>query len=224
MDLGDKTVKDFKTQTKKEMTTPQNDSSLQALEATNEGLQNDKEKSQHPTIIPTNLLPKHKRPKHYKPDIIRAIGYQWNATGQLIEDPTYKGRRCLQLIECKYSTDSNLLDTITNIHNIYEPLKQAIMRHNRKNRLQVQIIPIVISRTGNFHTKTMAEIAQLVSFQENPPDTLTYKTLPPQAQSITMAIHVHAQEWLTLISKVSRTTLTQRHKTSKHSTTNNNAN
>jgi hypothetical protein len=75
MDLGDKTVKDFKTQTKKEMTTPQNDSSLQALEATNEGLQNDKEKSQHPTIIPTNLLPKHKRPKHYKPDIIRAIGY-----------------------------------------------------------------------------------------------------------------------------------------------------
>jgi hypothetical protein len=65
MDLGDKTVKDFKTQTKKEMTTPQNDSSLQALEATNEGLQNDKEKSQHPTIIPTNILPKHKRPKHY---------------------------------------------------------------------------------------------------------------------------------------------------------------
>jgi hypothetical protein len=68
-----------------------------------------------------------------------------------------------------------LLDTITNIHNIYEPLKQAIMRHNRKKRLQVQIIPIVISRTGNFHTKTLAEIAQLVSFQENPLDNLTYK-------------------------------------------------
>jgi hypothetical protein len=224
MDLGNKTVKDFTTQTKIEMTTPQNDSSLQALEATNEGLQNDKEKSQHPTIIPTNLLPKHKRPKHYKPDIIRAIGYQWNAKGQLVEDPTYKGRRCLQLIECKYSTDSNLLDTITNIHNIYEPLKQAIMRHNRKKKLQVQIIPIVISRTGNFHTKTLAEIAQLVSFQENPPDNLTYKSLPPQAQSITMAIHVHAQEWLTLISKVSRSTLTHRQKSPKHSTTNNNAN
>ena len=135
MDLGNKTVKDFTTQTKIEMITPQNDSSLQALEDTNEGLQNDKEKTQHPTIIPTNLLPKHKRPKHYKPDIIRAIGYQWNAKGQLVEDPTYKGRRCLQLIECKYSTDSNILDTITNIHNIYEPLKHAIMRHNRKNRL-----------------------------------------------------------------------------------------
>ena len=85
MDLGNKTVKEFKIQTKIEMTTPQNDSSLQALvEATNEGLQNDKEKTQHLTIIPTNLLPKHKRPIHYKPDIIRAIGYKWNAKRQLV--------------------------------------------------------------------------------------------------------------------------------------------
>ena len=57
MDLGNKTVKDFTTQTKIEITTPQNDSSLQALEATNEGLQNDKEKSQHPTIIPPTFYP-----------------------------------------------------------------------------------------------------------------------------------------------------------------------
>ena len=132
MELGNKTVKDFKTQTKIDMTTPQHDSSLQALEATSEGLQNDKERTQLPTIIPTTLLPKHKRPKHYKPDIIRAIGYQWNAKGQIVEDTSYKGRRCLQLIECKYSTGSNTLNTITNIHNIYEPLKLAIMRHNRK--------------------------------------------------------------------------------------------
>jgi hypothetical protein len=76
MDLGNKSVKDFKAQTKIEMTTPQNDTTLQALEATHEGLQNDKEKTQHLTIIPTNLLPKHKRPKHHKPDIKRAIGYK----------------------------------------------------------------------------------------------------------------------------------------------------
>jgi hypothetical protein len=74
MDLGNKIVKDFKAQTKIEMTTPQNDTTLQALEPTNEGLQKDKEKTQHPIIIPTNLLPKYKRPKHHKPDIIRAIG------------------------------------------------------------------------------------------------------------------------------------------------------
>jgi len=73
MDLGNnKTDKDFKTQTKIEMTTPQEDTTLQGLEATHGGLQNDKEETQHPNIIPTDLLPKHKRLKHHKPDIIRA--------------------------------------------------------------------------------------------------------------------------------------------------------
>jgi hypothetical protein len=64
MDLGHKTIKNFKTQMKKEMTTPQEDTTLQALEATQEGLQNHKAKTQHPTIIPTDQLPKHKRPQH----------------------------------------------------------------------------------------------------------------------------------------------------------------
>jgi hypothetical protein len=94
------------------------------------------------------------------------------------------------------------------------------MRHNMKKRLQVQIIPIVISRTGIFHTRTLAEIAQLVSFKENPPDNITYKSLPTQAQTIAMAIHVHAQEWLTLMSKVSRSTFTQRRKKSTKTPTN----
>jgi hypothetical protein len=119
------------------MTTPQEDTTLLALKATHEGLQNDKEKSQHPTIIPANLLPKRKRPQHYKPNIIKAISYTRNKQGHMVEDPAYKGRRCLQLIECKYSIDTNTLDTITNIHNIYEPLKQAIMRHNTKKILMV---------------------------------------------------------------------------------------
>jgi hypothetical protein len=101
-----------------EMTTPQEDTTLQPREAAQEGLQNDKAKTQHPTIIPTDLLHKHKRPQHYKPGIIRAIGYTRNTQGQLVEDNTYKGRRCLQLIACKYSNDNNILDTITNIHNI----------------------------------------------------------------------------------------------------------
>jgi hypothetical protein len=74
MDLGNKTIKDFKTQIKIELTTPQKHTTLQALEDIQEGLQNDKAKAQHPTIKPTDLLPKHKRPPHYKPNIIRAIG------------------------------------------------------------------------------------------------------------------------------------------------------
>jgi hypothetical protein len=38
MDLGNKTVKDFKTQIKKEMTASQEDTTTQAIEATHEGL------------------------------------------------------------------------------------------------------------------------------------------------------------------------------------------
>ncbi len=55
------------------------------------------------------------------------------------------------------------------------------MRHDRKKRLMVQIIPIVISITGNFHTSALVEIDQLVFLKENPPDNITYKSLPPQA-------------------------------------------
>ena len=160
--------------------------------------------------MPNTILPKHKRPKHHKPNIIRAIGYTINTEGALVADPTYRGRRCLQIIECKYSTDSNTLETIEHIHSIYEPLKQAIQLHNN-GRIQVEVIPIVISRTGNFHTRTLAEIAQLVSLKENPPDTLTYKSLPHQAQTIAMTLHIHAQEWLTLMSKISRNNLIHHH-------------
>jgi hypothetical protein len=84
MDLGNKTIKDFKPQMKIEMTPPQEDRTFQAREATQEGLQNDKAKRQHPTIIPTDILPKHKRPQHYKPVSIRAIGYTRNTQGQLV--------------------------------------------------------------------------------------------------------------------------------------------
>jgi len=79
MDLGNKTIK---TQMKIEMTTPQEDTTLQALEATQEGLQNDKAKTQHPIIIPTDLLPKHKRPQRYKPNIIKVIGYTRTPQGK----------------------------------------------------------------------------------------------------------------------------------------------
>ncbi len=121
-------------------------------------------------------------------------------------------------IECKYSTDSNILETIERIHTIYEPLKHDIQLHNN-GRIQVEVIPIVISRTGNFHTYTLAEIAQLVSLKENPLDTLTYKALPLQARTIAMKLHIHAQEWLTLMSKISRNNITQRHTRKKTPTT-----
>jgi hypothetical protein len=110
---------DFKTQTLLETINTQ-DHTLQSIEATQEGLQNDKLHTKHPTIIPNNILPNHKRSKHHKLDIIRTIEYIINSKGALVADPTYKGRKCLQLIECKYSTENNILETIEHIHIIYE--------------------------------------------------------------------------------------------------------
>jgi len=194
---------------------------LQTLETIQEGLQNDKKKTQHTTIIPTNLLLKHKRPQHHKLNPIRAIRYRRNSQGQLVEDTTYRERRCLQLIQCKCSTDCNTLDTINIILNLYEPLKQAILRHKKTNpsldhtysdKRNMQLLHTYPSRNGH-----------LVSFKDPPlPATLTYKTLPTQAHTIAMTIHVHAQEWLTLMSKVSRTNLTKPRKTSKYATHTNN--
>ena len=108
------------------------------------------------------------------------------------------------------------------LHNIYEPLKQAIIRHDIKKNTPSPNHLHSISKTCNFHTRTLVEIAHLVSFKENPPDNISYKSLPTQAQTIAMAIHVHAQELLTPMSKVSRSTLTQRRKTTKQIATNNN--
>jgi len=62
----------------------------------------------------------------------------------------------------------------------------------------------------------------MVFFKEHPPITLIYKSLPTQAQTIAMAIHIHAQEWLTMMFRVSRRSLAQPRKTKKHATHNNN--
>jgi hypothetical protein len=216
IDLGKTPITDFRnTKPKTDDTTLSNFPPITHPEQ--EGLQDDKNADgETPHIIPEYILPAQPRPTHHKPDIIRAIGYFIGPDGTLKEDPTYKGRRQLQLIECKYSTDGNITDIIDHIHTIYEPLKQALQTYGTL-KADIKIIPIVISRTGTFHVKTLAEIAQLISFEEEPPDALTYKQLPKPAQQIAMTLHIHAQEWLSHISKISRTILTtkQKHNTKK---------
>ena len=119
--------------------------------------------------------------------------------------------KTIQIIECKYATDGNIQTIIEHIYEIYDPLRQALQTYGTL-KADVEIIPIVISRTGTFHVKTLAVISQLVSFAEEPPDALTFKQLPPTAKRITMALHVHAQEWLSHISKISRKILTTKTK------------
>jgi hypothetical protein len=87
---------------------------------------------------------------------------------------------------------------IDHIYGIYEPLRLALQTYGTI-KADIKIAPFVISRAGTFHVKNPAEIAQLVSFKEEPPDELTFKQLPPTAKRIRMALHVHAQEWLSHI-------------------------
>ena len=115
----------------------------------------------------------------------------------------------MQLIECKYATDTDMDVTISEIQEKYAPLRQAILDHGFW-RGEIVIIPIVISRTGSFHVKTLAEIAQLISPQEEPPDTLTFKQLHKDIRELVLALHSHAQDWLTLMLDFARHTLAPR--------------
>lgn len=162
------------------------------------------------TTIPDHVLPKHCRPRHYKPDMVRAVGFYLNPDGTLTPDPNYHGQKRLQLIECKYSTDTDTHDISNSIHEKYRPLQDAIRAHGSWQH-PVEIIPIVISRTGSFNVKTLAEIAQLISPQEEPPDRLTYKELPKEAKRLVMKLHVHAQHWLHHILQVSKADLPLKH-------------
>jgi hypothetical protein len=67
------------------------------------------------------------------------------------------------------------------IYEIFDPLRQALQTYGTL-KADVKIIPIVISRTGTFHVKTLAKISQLASFAEEPPDELTFKQLSPTAK------------------------------------------
>jgi hypothetical protein len=215
MDLGKKSVTYFKN-----LSTPQADTAQTHLHGithpSQEGLQDDKrDTTTSPQTIPKHILPARLRPQHHRPDLIRAIGYTLTPESILIKDHTYRGRRQLQIIECKYSTDGNIPEIIDHIHNLYEPPKIALQTHGKINA-DIKIIPIVITRTNTFNTKTLAEIAQLVSYKEEPPYVMTYKKLPKPAKHIAMSLHTYAQEWLSHISKHSRKILTTKQKTKAH--------
>jgi hypothetical protein len=211
VDLGNTPIKDFTT-LKPDVAEATTSQLPQILHPEEEGLQNDRPNTTNqPQTIPEYILPPQHKPTHNKPDLITAIGYTTNSNGQLIPDPTYRGRRQIQIIERKYSIDEKTQEVIDHIYNIYEPLKQALQIHGTL-KANIIIIPIVISKTGTFNVRTLAVIAQLVSFREEPPNTITCKQLPKPAQKIAMALHIHAQEWLSHISKISRKILTTKNK------------
>jgi hypothetical protein len=85
----------------------------------------------------------------------------------------------------KYFTNRNTRAVIDHIYTIYEPLQQALQTHGAL-KADITIISIVVSRTGKFNGKTLAEIAHMVYFNEEPLDARTYTQLPKLVQNKAM--------------------------------------
>jgi hypothetical protein len=172
-----------------------------------EGLQDDKPNTQdQQQTSPKYILPAHHRPTHHRPGLVRAIGCTTDSDGHLIRDPTFRGRRQLQLIACKHSTDENIQEGIDHIYIIYEPPTHALQTHGTI-KADVIIIPIVIAgreRSTSKHSQKLPSSS---------PSKRNHQTHSPiinfqDQEKIAMAPHAHAQEWLSHISKFSRKILT----------------
>ena len=70
-----------------------------------------------------------------------------------------------KLSNAKNFADGNIQTIIDHVYDIYELLRLALQTYGTLKAV-VKIIHIVISRAGTFHVKTLAKIAQLVSFKE----------------------------------------------------------
>jgi hypothetical protein len=119
MDLGHKTVMYFKN-----LQFPLEDKKNPHLQPVNhpskEGLQDDKTNTtNNPHTIPDYILHPNHRPQPHTPNLVRVVGqYTMDSEEKLKRDPSYKGHRQIQIIECKYSTDGNIPTIIGHIYNI----------------------------------------------------------------------------------------------------------
>jgi len=94
-----------------------------------EGLQDDMTNTTNNShTIPDYMMHLNHKSQHHRPDLVRAVNYTLDSEGKLKRDPTYRGRRKMQIIECKYSTDGNIP---TIIHHIFQT--HDITRDGKKN-------------------------------------------------------------------------------------------
>jgi hypothetical protein len=117
-DLGHKPVTDFRNITV-DIDTSSHTHHQGITHSLQEELQDDKEENpDYPQSIPDYVLHPQHKPKHHKPDIIRAVGYTLNTQGKLVKDLTHRGHGHIQIIEYKFSTDGNIHTIIDHIYNI----------------------------------------------------------------------------------------------------------
>ena len=95
-------------------------------------------------------------------------------------------------------------EVISRILDRYRPLQQAIETHDNWPH-RVEIVPIVISRTGTYNTTTLRQLAHLFTLKDEPPDSgITVSSLPKEAKQIAINMHKYAKQWLHAILRVAR--------------------
>jgi hypothetical protein len=166
VDMGHKPVTDFNYLMADTNITPHTQHQ-EICNSLQEGLQDDKsENPDYPLSIPDYVLQPQHIPRHYKPHLIRAVGFTLNTQGSLIKYLTYRGQMQFQIIECKYSTDGNIQTIIDHVYGIYELLRLALQTHDTL-KADVKIIPIVINRTNTFHFKICQKSPNLSPSKRN---------------------------------------------------------
>ena len=153
-----------------------------------------------PAILPPEILPPALRPPAHKPDFIRLLEPRF--VGHNNGRRRYSSIRKIQIGEWKYCTDHNLSHTARLIRDKYTPLANAIRNHWPGT--EVDILPIVMSRTGTPHSSTIASLTSLLTLRTDPPDKLVTKARLDTSR-ILSSLHAHTVQWLHYLLLVYRT-------------------
>jgi hypothetical protein len=171
-----------------------------------EGLSPDSLTSCH-TILPDDILPSVLKPPARKPDFIELLEPRF--VGHTNGRRRYSIKN-IQVEKYKYRIDHNLSHTAHMIRNKYTPLANAIRQH--WPGAEVDILPVVMSRTGTPHTSTMDSLTSLLTLRTDPPDKLISKACLDTAR-ILAQLYLHTVQWLhhlLLIYRIKSRTTTRR--------------
>ena len=152
------------------------------------------------------------RPHAHKPDFIRILEPRF--VGHSNGRRRYASIKKIQIGEWKYCTDNNLSDTANLIRAKYTPLANAIRSHWPGTL--VDILPIIMSRTGTPHSSTITSLTSLLTARTDPLDKLISKARLDTSR-ILAQLHTHSVQWLhhlLLISCIKSRTTSRR--TSAH--------
>jgi hypothetical protein len=131
------------------------------------------------------------RPPAHKSGFFRLLEprYVGNTNGRR----RYSSTKNIQIEEWKYCTDYNLSHTSQSIRAKYTPLANAIRQHWPDTA--VDILSIVMNRTGTPHSSTITSLTSLLTLRTDPLDKLISKARLDTSRIIAQ-LHTHTVQWL----------------------------